>query len=295
MSLIERIDKALHLYYKHYQRSDYISSENNNGKFQIFCEENGFEDDDVETELQALPDECMLVEFDDTFPLLRSIINPKEKISKIHEILNYCKQNGKPPSYAPTLFDMMDMDVDSKQIEQTKNIYKECCHDLEKHIKNEDFWYLATVGKINNIPLLVWLSDAYGRDRVKCYLKYGKTITIYEWVTQSPMTATATQYHKKIVNSLQEYFKRYNNKITFNPMRKLNVTFSEFCNPVLAMIAFVKELVENKSVTPFQFDLMLIPPVPIDNADDTDDCSDDDDDEQQTDDKIGNVCKRLNT
>eukprot|EP01084_Bolivina_argentea_P271073 461112_1 len=68
-NLIDKIDKALGEYYYQMRRNNYYNSIGE-GKFKSFCNENGFEDEDVQEELQETDgNESTLTDFfDDNFP-----------------------------------------------------------------------------------------------------------------------------------------------------------------------------------------------------------------------------------
>eukprot|EP01084_Bolivina_argentea_P061418 112241_1 len=321
MSSVKKIDKALYLYYKtqitDYKQEDYF--QDNVGKFEIFCQDNGFEDNDVGEELRSGDaDDCVLLDFDDHFPLPENIT---DKNSAIYKILKHCLEYGVPPSHSLgphiSISELFITAQDGnnefdKRVNETKNIYKSLCPELEKHISNDHFWRVATVGRLNNhLPLTVLLADSYSRDRIQCYLRRDKFLTIKEWVETSPITKNAKKHHEDIINTLNEYFLRYNSKISFAQMKQINESIERFSAPVLAMTALVNQIIDWEGVTPlpFQADLMIIPPLPVNNTDDADfddnDDNDDDDDvdddtddngdvvEQKRQDIIGNIEKRL--
>eukprot|EP01084_Bolivina_argentea_P104299 186766_1 len=95
-----KIDKALALYYKLMGRNDYMS--NGIGKFHIWCDENGFEGDDIRDELNASFDECTLIDFTsiDNFPFDPTNLNDgditkNDKMKTILDILKQCFMHGK--------------------------------------------------------------------------------------------------------------------------------------------------------------------------------------------------------
>eukprot|EP01084_Bolivina_argentea_P240005 403280_1 len=84
------MDAALNTFYTALGRNDYYS--NGMGKFAHFCLVNGIEADDIEDELKENVDNCLLVDFDKSFPFPNSttFTHQKEKLGKILQILQYC-------------------------------------------------------------------------------------------------------------------------------------------------------------------------------------------------------------
>eukprot|EP01083_Nonionella_stella_P212566 767532_1 len=57
----------------------------------------GFEDADIEVELKADPTDCLLVEFDEEYPLTDGI-QDDDRLKAIHDILKYIADHGEAPS-----------------------------------------------------------------------------------------------------------------------------------------------------------------------------------------------------
>eukprot|EP01084_Bolivina_argentea_P255779 430341_1 len=66
-AVIKDIDDGIGSYYKQCGRSDYY--EDGMGKFMAFCLTNGLYDHDIEQEFNSDPNDCILVDFDENFPL----------------------------------------------------------------------------------------------------------------------------------------------------------------------------------------------------------------------------------
>eukprot|EP01084_Bolivina_argentea_P306995 530574_1 len=86
---IKKIDEGLAKYYKLHGRDDYFNGDGV-GKFFASCDENGFVDDDVADDLEASADECMLLDFDDNFPGVKS-----GDLEAIFAIIKKCNAEGK--------------------------------------------------------------------------------------------------------------------------------------------------------------------------------------------------------
>eukprot|EP01084_Bolivina_argentea_P117733 209027_1 len=95
-TIIDKLDNALQIYYKQLDK-EYM--DDGVGKFKSFCDENGFEEDDINTEMaMENAEDCVLVDFDEEFPLATPIKDDDAKIQKIFDILTHCYKKGEPPS-----------------------------------------------------------------------------------------------------------------------------------------------------------------------------------------------------
>ncbi|MEM7184724.1 MAG: hypothetical protein AAF518_27765, partial [Spirochaetota bacterium] len=84
--LIHKMDTALNSYYQSQGKDDYLN-DNNKGKFESFCDEEGFDSEGVRDELNAGSNDCLLVGFDDDFPLTNSITKETDKEKAIYRII----------------------------------------------------------------------------------------------------------------------------------------------------------------------------------------------------------------
>eukprot|EP01084_Bolivina_argentea_P266244 451528_1 len=99
MSAIEKTDAGLSVYYEQMGRNDYFNSDKN-GKFAVWCEENGYDDEEIIDEMEVKDaTEFLFIEIDmddngnNMFPLPDDIRNENEKATKIMEIIQACYQN----------------------------------------------------------------------------------------------------------------------------------------------------------------------------------------------------------
>lgn len=91
---ITKIDNALDVYYKTFGIDTYFN-DNNTGKLAAYCEENGFENDDIEPEFSGDAKDCMLLDLDEDFPLRSGYGNDEEdKKEAIFNILKNCYRYG---------------------------------------------------------------------------------------------------------------------------------------------------------------------------------------------------------
>lgn len=106
---LHRIDNALAQYYDGMGRCDYFEEVAVNGtstvlmgKFMRFCTNNGIDAEGVEEEMECAPTDCLLVDFDATFPFppsdhtanLEVKLEAKPRSVIIFEILKKCYETG---------------------------------------------------------------------------------------------------------------------------------------------------------------------------------------------------------
>eukprot|EP01084_Bolivina_argentea_P145458 254951_1 len=199
MSIIDKIDRLLEAYYKFHKRNDYKNADGI-GKFKQFCDDNGFEENDIADEMQAPPDDCMLVDFDkdenenNIFPLYDTYNNEKEKQSAILEVINYMNTNNKIPKLET------DNEPQSPKISTTiqklgvnlyiqKNVAEEIINRVYKpqmkclgKFNESDLMYFFAVGYANKIPFLTWMVDAFTLDKTQYFVKNKITMTLEDWI-----------------------------------------------------------------------------------------------------------------
>eukprot|EP01084_Bolivina_argentea_P138639 244034_1 len=97
MSIIQRIDHALELYYNYL---DIIyKNDDNFGKFAAFCKDKFNNDvDEIVKEINCKPNDCMLVTFDSNFPLHPPLTHQQKRNKIIHRIIKHCYTHGVPPN-----------------------------------------------------------------------------------------------------------------------------------------------------------------------------------------------------
>eukprot|EP01084_Bolivina_argentea_P138535 243850_1 len=95
MSSVDRLEKGLKLYYDTFNLKY-------NKQFTEYIEDNGFDDGDVIKEMEeASAEECIMVDFDETFPLYPKIENDKKRGLEIYRIIKHCYDKGEPPPTMP--------------------------------------------------------------------------------------------------------------------------------------------------------------------------------------------------
>eukprot|EP01084_Bolivina_argentea_P008004 14981_1 len=99
VSNLNNLDAALGQYYKSLNRYDYEDTDGVS-VFKQFCDVNGFDSDGIADEMDLPPEDCMICEFDDNFPLKQTIEHHTARISAIYKIIKYCYENGKSPTHS---------------------------------------------------------------------------------------------------------------------------------------------------------------------------------------------------
>eukprot|EP01084_Bolivina_argentea_P282797 484172_1 len=183
--LIDKIDKALKEYYKQRGKNNYYNSKGD-GIFKVFCNDNGFEDDDVKEELQANNgDDCTLTDFDDNFPSNKTFANNDDKCNEILRILKQIAEYGSYSSQQSQETPGFDIsicaNVTQKDIDEAVIQYSqmEC---LSKHLeKDNNLKYFFALSNKCDYPFLTYMVDSYTRDRAIYFQKHEKQLRIIDW------------------------------------------------------------------------------------------------------------------
>eukprot|EP01083_Nonionella_stella_P177118 621644_1 len=155
-ALAHKIDDALEKYYIAMGRTDY-KNEDGTGKFYEWMEENGYDDEDIEEQLNEDYD----LDYDDPdFPLSDDIKDDSDRIKAIRDILRNIVNHSRQP---------IELSISEETLHEIGDIvYKK---QLFPGIHDREFIYWLVIGYVNNIPLLTWLVDAYTMEKTKNYLK----------------------------------------------------------------------------------------------------------------------------
>eukprot|EP01083_Nonionella_stella_P079973 219527_1 len=297
--IIDMIDRWLAAYYKANGRNDYV--EDGVGKFCLFCADEGFGDDDMETELdEEHPEDCLLTTFDEDFPMKTPITDPDERNVFIFGIL--CKYKEYDPSNAiaesasshtavhnawtPTdsFFDTSDININ-----ELKGTYKEQCVSLWKSGLRTDnnLIKVIAIGYKHQIPYLSYLVDMYMRAKVSS-LHF--ELTIASWALQNhymqsvqKLSNETNEYYSMLVSAITEFCgSRLVPQINFHPTHRIRDSLSDTVKRLRSMFITVADCSYKNKFCPFQMDFMIIfkETVHIGIADEDDD---DDDDEEDVD------------
>mmetsp|Transcript_63468 Transcript_63468/g.57169 ORF Transcript_63468/g.57169 Transcript_63468/m.57169 type:complete len:575 (-) Transcript_63468:158-1882(-) len=307
------------------------------GAFFKYCDSNGFDKNDLEEEFRDnydKPDDFMFMEFfdppedEDTnypeFPLNPSISDKDARNKKILEILKYCFDNGKPPSFGNDSQSSQASQSQPKRrkssaakrlsqhyntpknileivIETDKKTQKEC-HKLYSSqcpllYKEEDVLKrcFAISIKNNRYPFLINLVDSFLRDKSlyqRAHSKKNKDLQMVKWRTTSKYFHAINKEQKKMADTLASgvdtFLRRGCTSWDYGPAKlaRIQDSVEDISYYVLMMNNFVQNLINNHNTTPFQIDF----PIAINKVKtikigkQTDELSDDSDNEPSDDD-----------
>eukprot|EP01084_Bolivina_argentea_P297050 511688_1 len=306
---VDGINEALQKYYLTMGRNDYINDDGD-GKFKQYADDNGFEDADIKVELEADPTDCLLVEFDQDFPLANDI-QGDDRLKAIHDILKYIAANGAAPSPSnekkkkPASKLQIDMFISEEQAQKiADNVYKKQLSCLQVGgFPEPDLMYFFEVGYLNGIPLLTWLVDAYTMDKTKHYINNVDShqrcaLNLEDWAQQNAfmkdLMARDKQKGIKLRTAMSAYSNRLLSRLQYVSPTKINDNIAEIVDYVSAIPSFLNHLLgegkgDSNSGPPFCVDVSFavrevkqeianISPVQSQEDDDEDDDDDDDDD-----------------
>eukprot|EP01083_Nonionella_stella_P140372 430334_1 len=268
---ITQVDNALREYYLHMGRTDYIN-EAGNGLFEEYAIDNGFEDPDIETELETDPTDCLLVAFDEDFPLHGDIQGDK-RLQAIHNILKHIVQHGEAP-IASNSGKAGKLQIDlyiSEEIAQeiADIVYKKQLPCLELHdFPEPDLLYFFAVGYVNDIPLLTWFVDAYTIDRTKHYMdpEMDGELTLDQWSQQNPFMKDLMNTDKTKAIKLRAAMRAYSNRLLprlqYTSPTKINDDIKGIVEYVCGVVSFLHNLLnatltEHASRAPFCMDVFF--------------------------------------
>ena len=95
--LCKRIDAVLALYYESCGRGDYFNDDED-GKFELFCEYESLDDDDILNVLTRDADNDVLADFGDDFPFIKAHSDQSDEQEARKQILKHCLKYGQPPA-----------------------------------------------------------------------------------------------------------------------------------------------------------------------------------------------------
>eukprot|EP01084_Bolivina_argentea_P204637 349496_1 len=97
LSVIDRIDRGLGIYYNCFPHIKYKTNDGI-GKFSAFCQDQFDNDQEaIIDEINCTAEDCMLIAFDDAFPIHHHIQNERKRVQLIYEIIKHCYLYGAPP------------------------------------------------------------------------------------------------------------------------------------------------------------------------------------------------------
>eukprot|EP01084_Bolivina_argentea_P082987 150248_1 len=191
---IQKIDAGLASYYKTHGRDDYFNDDNI-GKFEASCEENGFGEEDIADELETSAEECMLLDFDDNFPGVK-----EGDLEAIFAIIKQCHSAGKEATFVEIKekdatiqieemkYSRQSYEISNKDEQSIGDQYKNQCPKsflgtIEKDIST---FKLMIIGQKQDSPYIQNLVDDYLRCRVDVFLKTKQPLAVTDWMKNHP-------------------------------------------------------------------------------------------------------------
>lgn len=253
--LIDTIDAGLK---KHYEDLNKPYKAN---QFKNWAdEENGFDDEDVKNELNELPKDNALIDFDQDFPLIKPAENEEERKIAVIQIFN---QIARPDVMLKRLHKDICSGMEHKWIELAVERYMKQMSVLSAQAKqDEDLKYYLGVNQREGFPFLMFMVDSFTRDKASYFHKSkgAKSLSIAEWAQRNKFLGALKKYHPQRFNSLQAAMKSYNarimNRLQFNTTYLIVDNLRQVAEYIVATPLFIQKLVEqlkaDQSAAPFQ-------------------------------------------
>eukprot|EP01083_Nonionella_stella_P008156 23541_1 len=293
LNAFENLNKTLGEYYQSQGDKTYYNNDDSpEGKFLAYCEENGFELDDIDEEFENEPGDCIYCDFDEAFPLDDSIEvrNEEERLSEVFKVIKYCYLNGKAPKYMNALKIELATTADDLKTAETR--YTAQCPKIFLQSQEETLKEVFAIGLKNDFPFISYLVDAYQRDRM---LSAGKDLTAATWAKESPYIKHITSKSKKQANTIESgietYMKRVAPRFHWKAMNKIADDIKPIIKYFVTAGQFVQSLLERQETTPpFGYDVVIVAKNAVSSSTmvmpdlSGTDTEDDDDDEDPADD-----------
>ena len=139
------MDEALKEYYSYCGRDEYVS-----GMFAKFAKLHGYDDSRIELELgdNADPSDCLLVEFDNHFPVIEKseLDTDQARVEYIFKVLRHCYKHGKHP-YETEYKDKMTLIRDEPEEKKSPHLIriKRADDALARYYEECDMAYKALI------------------------------------------------------------------------------------------------------------------------------------------------------
>jgi len=308
MAQIAKICNGLRKYYASLGKGAEYVNANGVGKFTAYCEDNGIDDDEAEN-LGDDPEQCLLVDFDDDFPVPKDkeSMEEQEKKKYIFEILLQCHDgvDFNAISYDQASFDA----VNDADIESIKKIYKKYCPAVFNRDMGDDggLLFMLAFQKKYGVDYLANLLDSFTRYRIE----YQQDIAEKQWAMladnvhfrKRPLSKikfkipgskpkdgkkdAAVSYEDFATSAMFSFNKRCCGKLMFgNTPTLIDDSLDKIASYISGAAHFVSNMITTNTggvlVTPFQFDVAIAVGKPQAT---TDDEEEDDDDEDEDDEK----------
>eukprot|EP01084_Bolivina_argentea_P150829 263350_1 len=290
INIIQQIDECLSRYYESFKRKDYVK--NGVGKFQLYCDENGFSNADIDEELNNARD-CTLVDMDDNFPLQIGTLDGDKKNEAIFNIILICKTNPdafkgdgdeKRLKWAPK---PEFFEIDDILFDMVKAKYEKQCNLIwnlgTKAGADKSLVTVLAIGQKHGFPYLQYLVDMYIRDKITFKVKHKKMLPVDEWAqanyymqeVKNMDIQTNQKYYKILSSAVSVFCHRVCPQIQLENIRQVKDDTWKIADWIYAVTRFASE-----SNAPSQMDFcMILESTNDEYVDEKDDNSDDDDDD----------------
>eukprot|EP01084_Bolivina_argentea_P277054 472861_1 len=244
--IIRQIDKGLERYYK------LVNVNYTENQFVDFCEENGFYNEDIEEELKADAEDCMLVDFDEDFPFPKNKhpTSDEDRQQAVFDIIMRCYKYPDAIIKKEEVIKKEHFNFDEKEMDIITQKYEKYCHAIFlKACTGGDtsisFLKILCVSDKIDQPYLRLLADLYARDRIMYDMhnieqenkeKEEKdnmnTLTISKWaLLNKHMLKIKTFSNDKhefnmIISALNSYYKYICPLMDVKPMVKINDNYT---------------------------------------------------------------------
>eukprot|EP01084_Bolivina_argentea_P024419 45498_1 len=315
--IIDTIDERLAKYYRERQRQYYTgkydiyrsykliqpSAGEVNFKFGIFkqfCNDNAFDNEDVEQELKETDaDDCTLTDFDHQFPFDWDI-NDEDKNAEIFYILKYIAYVGYyPKQVAPKQVELsvsMCANITEEDMDHVVKTYSQMKCFAKYLRQDKNLRYFLAVSQKCQYPFLMYMVNSYSKDKAVHYKMTGKVISVHKWASDNKFVQKLKNKYPQIADNLQatiaNYSKRIMKMLQFAPPIRIKDSLSEIIEYVAAVpmtITTMMNFMIDVNIAPFQLDLHIA--VRAVTKHDTDVASSDDDKDEK--DCIGDVHHHL--
>eukprot|EP01083_Nonionella_stella_P147863 467139_1 len=270
--IIRRMDQALQKYYESVN-AVYEINDDDIGLFEAYCNDNDIHDDDLTTELEEDPADCILVEFDERFPLSPPQSDEAIRAQQIFTILKACHEDGgvsntKYPSFNKQLYDA----ITPNDVQQIKALYKTQCPAIyNAGMQNDDaFASIAAIGHTHQFDYLQHLVDSFYRDTIN---EIPTSLNVADWVKKHKHFIELKALSKDYANAMPfdpfqmaksavaAFSTRGCPKLMFTNTAEINGCLQTTVQYIVAMIEFVGHRVKkekgHQASCPFQVDLCL--------------------------------------
>eukprot|EP01084_Bolivina_argentea_P270780 460513_1 len=253
-TFLEKVDKAFSRYYEMNGVRDYFE-EDGEGKFKIFCEENGIEDEEaINDELGAGAEDCILVEFDeDDFP---GIANADDEKEAIFEVIKECVAAPETAYIHGYILPKFNDSFFAITEEETKKIGK--IYETNAMLNWNSIPFTLCVGYKHKLDYLINLLDTDCRDKLNC-----KKHNVCGFNKRHLRTITNEKYREKVQSEINIIEKRiFGFSLKLVPHNKTHDSLKITTIYIVDMILFVDEIIKTK-LCPFQIDFCIIQNNPL--------------------------------